>query len=87
MIGNIFFSLSPSLTYPTHRYVLYVEVAATGLCGAGEGGLINPPDPNLHYPLSTVEIAVFNQDAYDLLMDLTVIIDMAKVQIWLITIQ
>ncbi len=66
----------------TCRYTLYVEVAANGLFGAGEGGLINPPDPSRHYPLSTVDVAVFNQEAYDLLVDLTTIIDMARVGGW-----
>ena len=47
--------------------------------GAGKDGMINPPDPNKHFSLSIAEIAVFDQQVYDLIMDLTVLIDMAKV--------
>lgn len=61
------------------RFVLYVEVAANGMFGAGQGGMINPPDPDRHFPLSLSEIAVFDQQVYDLIMDLTVLYDMSKV--------
>ena len=46
--------------------------------GAGNG-LINPPDEGKHFQLSLVEIAIFNQSAYDLMMDLQVLYDMSKV--------
>ena len=54
-------------------------MAATGMFGAGEGGLINPPDPNRQYSLSMVEIVVLNKKCFEVLQDLTVIIDLAKV--------
>ena len=63
----------------THRFVLYVEVAANGMFGVGRNGMINPPDPDRHFSLSLSEIAVFDQEVYNLIMDLTVIIDMAVV--------
>ena len=47
--------------------------------GAGNGGMINPPNPDLTFVLSLAEVAVFNVDAYHLLMDLTVLAGMAKV--------
>nr|XP_058950702.1 alpha-mannosidase 2C1-like [Pocillopora verrucosa] len=57
---------------------LYVEMAANGMFGAGKDGLINAPDPKRHYTLSMAEIAVFDAEVYEVLMDLTVIIDLAK---------
>ena len=63
----------------TLRYTLYVEVAANGMFGAGKDGMINAPDPAREYTLSMAEIAVFDAAVYEVLMDLTVIIDMAKV--------
>lgn len=62
------------------RYTLYVEVAANGMFGAGKDGLINAPDPARKYTLSMAEIAVFDAAVYEVLMDLTVITDLAKVE-------
>lgn len=62
------------------RYTLYVEVAANGMFGAGKDGLINAPDPARKYTLSIAEIAVFDAAVYEVLMDLTVITDLAKVE-------
>ncbi|XP_031572230.1 alpha-mannosidase 2C1-like [Actinia tenebrosa] len=59
-------------------YTLYIEMAANEMFGAGKDGLINAPDPSRTYSLSMAEIAVFDTDCYDLLTDLTVIIDLAK---------
>ena len=50
-----------------------------GMFGAGQGGMINPPDPDRHCSLSLSEIAVFDQEVYDLIMDLTILYDMTKV--------
>lgn len=61
------------------RFVLYVEVAVNGMFGAGQGGMINPPDPDRHCSLSLSEIAVFDREVYDLIMDLTILYDMTKV--------
>lgn len=61
------------------RFVLYVEVAVNGMFGAGQGGMINPPDPDRHCSLSLSDIAVFDQEVYDLIMDLTILYDMTKV--------
>ena len=55
-------------------------MAANGMFGAGKDGLINAPDPTRQYTLSMAEIAVFDTDVYEVLMDLTVIIDLAKVR-------
>ena len=61
------------------RYTLYVEMAANGMFGAGKDGLINAPDLSRKYTLSMAEVAVFDTAYYQVLMDLTVIIDLAKV--------
>ena len=54
-------------------------MAANGMFGAGKNGLINAPDPSRHYSLSMAEIAVFDPLCYQVLIDLQVIIDLAKV--------
>ncbi|XP_072045135.1 alpha-mannosidase 2C1-like [Amphiura filiformis] len=56
---------------------LYIEMACNGMFGAGSG-LITPPDVNKTYTLSTAEIRVFNRKAYELLMDVETLYDMAK---------
>lgn len=61
------------------RFVLYVEVAVNGMFGAGQEGMINPPDPDRRCSLSLSEIAVFDREVYDLIMDLTILYDMTKV--------
>ena len=62
-----------------HRFLVYIEAVASDMFGAGAGGMINPPDPSRYYSISVAELAVFDQNVYDLLMDLTIIYDMAKV--------
>ena len=47
--------------------------------GAGKCGLINPPDPAREFSLILAEVAAFDQDVYDLMMDMTVLYDMSKV--------
>ena len=60
---------------------MYIEAVASDMFGAGSDGMINPPDPSRYYSIVMAELAVFDRDVYDLLMDLTVICDMAKVYI------
>lgn len=47
--------------------------------GVGHNGMINPPEENRYFHLNMAEIVQFDQDVYDLIMDLTLIIDIAKV--------
>ena len=61
------------------RYILYVEAVCNGMFGVGRDGMINPCDENRRFSLNMAEIAVFDQDVYDLIHDLTLLIDMAKV--------
>ncbi|KAF9922353.1 Glycoside hydrolase, 38 vacuolar alpha mannosidase, partial [Linnemannia zychae] len=56
---------------------LWVEMACNGMFGAGKNGLINPPDENRYFRLAQVEIAVPNQDAWQLFYDMQVITGMA----------
>ena len=78
--ANIFNDLYLLLLLLFQSCTLYVEMAANGMFGAGKDGLINAPDPKRHYTLSMAEIAVFDAEVYEVLMDLTVIIDLAKVR-------
>lgn len=54
-------------------------MAANGMFGAGKNGMINTPDPSQSFTLSMSEIAVIDTDCYNLINDLAVIIDLAKV--------
>ena len=60
------------------RRILYIEMACNGMFGGGSG-LIDPPSDDKTYTLSTAEIRVFNRKAYELLMDVETLYDMAKV--------
>lgn len=70
-----------SLSHNTHNdsFTVYIEAVVSGMFGAGNAGLINPPDPNRSLTVSQADIAVFDEDVYELLMDLTVLIEQAKV--------
>uniref|UniRef100_A0A914UM73 Glycoside hydrolase family 38 central domain-containing protein n=1 Tax=Plectus sambesii TaxID=2011161 RepID=A0A914UM73_9BILA len=57
---------------------LLVEVAANELFGAGNNGMIQPPDPNKTFPLNKAHIAVFNRHVYEVLMDFDILMGMAK---------
>ncbi|NXE46124.1 MA2C1 mannosidase, partial [Casuarius casuarius] len=61
-----------------HSLMLYVELACNGLFGAGKGSMIAPPDPDRRFTLSKAELAVFNRDVYELLVDLEILLDMAQ---------
>lgn len=57
---------------------VYVEVACNSLFGAGNGGMINPPDVNKTFTLKTAKLVVFREDVYQLLMDFEVLIGLCK---------
>ncbi|XP_047937398.2 alpha-mannosidase 2C1 isoform X1 [Anser cygnoides] len=61
-----------------HSVTLYVELACNGLFGAGKGTMIAPPDPNRRFTVSKAELVVFNRDVYELLVDLEILLDMAR---------
>eukprot|EP01102_Stenamoeba_stenopodia_P009334 TRINITY_DN2753_c0_g1_i1.p1 TRINITY_DN2753_c0_g1~~TRINITY_DN2753_c0_g1_i1.p1 ORF type:complete len:910 (-),score=210.70 TRINITY_DN2753_c0_g1_i1:94-2823(-) len=53
-------------------------MAANGMFGVGNNGLIKPPNPNRMFTLKTAEIACFNRDRWRLLLEFTLLVDMAK---------
>ncbi|XP_014636427.1 PREDICTED: alpha-mannosidase 2C1 isoform X5 [Ceratotherium simum simum] len=57
---------------------LYVEVACNGLLGAGKGTMIAAPDPEKMFQVSRAELAVFHRDVHKLLVDLELLLGMAK---------
>ncbi|KAM4826308.1 alpha-mannosidase 2C1 [Thomomys bottae] len=57
---------------------LYVEVACNSLLGAGKDSMIAPPDPDRTFQLSRAELAVFRRDVHQLLMDLELLLGIAK---------
>nr|KAF6501257.1 mannosidase alpha class 2C member 1 [Molossus molossus] len=59
---------------------LYVEVACSGLLGAGKGTMIAAPDPEKMFQVSRAELALFHQDVHKLLVDLELLLGMAKAQ-------
>uniref|UniRef100_A0A8D2DK25 Alpha-mannosidase 2C1 n=1 Tax=Sciurus vulgaris TaxID=55149 RepID=A0A8D2DK25_SCIVU len=59
---------------------LYVEVACNGLLGAGKGSMIAAPDLEKTFRLSRAELAVFHRDVHKLLVDLELLLGIAKAQ-------
>ncbi|XP_063971164.1 alpha-mannosidase 2C1-like [Lytechinus pictus] len=56
---------------------LYIEMACNKILGAGNG-LIDAPILDSTFTLSQAELALFNRDAYDLMMDVEILVDMVK---------
>ena len=54
-------------------------MACNGLFGAGDNGMINPADPNRYFTLSCCEAVMFDRQVYDLIRDVELLHDMAKV--------
>ncbi|KAG8514576.1 Alpha-mannosidase 2C1 [Galemys pyrenaicus] len=57
---------------------LYVEVACNGLLGAGKGNMIAAPDLEKMFQVSRAELAVFHRDVHKLLVDLELLLGVAK---------
>lgn len=73
---------SLGLRLPPHvcSLTLYVEVACNGLLGAGKGTMIAAPDPGKKFQVSRAELAVFRRDVHKLLVDLELLLGIAKVR-------
>lgn len=56
-----------------------MEVACNGLLGAGKGSMIAAPDPEKMFQVSRAELAVFHRDVHKLLVDLELLLGIAKV--------
>lgn len=61
-----------------HSMTLYIEMACNGLFGAGQGGMIGPVDPNKTFTLQKAELAVYNRNVEELLLDFEILYDMAR---------
>ncbi|EFA80368.1 alpha-mannosidase [Heterostelium album PN500] len=60
------------------KYHLMVEMACNGMFGVGKDGLINPCDPDKTFALSKCELAVFDNECYQLYTYFTMLYDIAK---------
>lgn len=60
------------------KMTLYIEMACNGLFGAGRGGDIEPPDMDRCYELEECCLAVFDPNAWGLLHDVTLLLEVAK---------
>lgn len=54
-------------------------MACNRILGEGKDSMIGPPDMNKTFTLSQAEIAVFDREVYDLIIDIETLHDMAKV--------
>lgn len=54
-------------------------MACNGLFGVGKNGMIAPTDPSKNFTLQRVEIAIFDRDVYNLILDLEILHGMSKV--------
>ncbi|XP_056655115.1 alpha-mannosidase 2C1 isoform X6 [Monodelphis domestica] len=57
---------------------LYVEAACSGLLGAGKGSMIDPPDSEKTFSVTRADLAVFHRDVYELIIDMEILLGMAK---------
>lgn len=54
-------------------------MACNGLFGVGKNGMIAPSDPSKNFTLQRVEIAIFDRDVYNLILDMEILHGMSKV--------
>ena len=62
-----------------------MEAAANGMFGSGRNGMINSPDPARRFPLNFVEVALFDLEVYNLLIELKILYDISKVILTLLS--
>ncbi|XP_065655728.1 alpha-mannosidase 2C1 isoform X2 [Hydra vulgaris] len=60
------------------KYLIYIEMSASGMFGAGKGGMINSPDPNKFFTLSQLEIVRFNRRIYEIIRDLKILVEVSQ---------
>ncbi|XP_078331778.1 alpha-mannosidase 2C1-like [Crassostrea virginica] len=75
---RISFPLSTVLGKNETRCSLYVEMACNAILGEGKDSMIGPPNMDKSFTLSQAEIAVFDREVYDLIIDIETLHDMAK---------
>ena len=54
-------------------------MACNAILGEGKDSMIGPPNMDKSFTLSQAEIAVFDREVYDLIIDIETLHDMAKV--------
>ncbi|CAL4079511.1 unnamed protein product, partial [Meganyctiphanes norvegica] len=72
------FRISQCWDKKSESFCYYIEMACNNMFGAGNNGMISPPDMNKQFTLELAEISVFDVDVYKLLIDLQILHDMAK---------
>lgn len=60
------------------EHTIYIEMACNKMFGNGKGDSINPPDPNVYFPLVTADLVSVNLDARALFYDFWIIGDAAR---------
>jgi len=60
------------------EHTIYIEMACNRMFGNGNGDSINPPDPNVYFPLVTADLVSVNLDARALHYDFWIIGDAAR---------
>ncbi|KAJ3111536.1 Glycoside hydrolase, 38 vacuolar alpha mannosidase [Phlyctochytrium bullatum] len=63
---------------PNEHFSFYIEIACNGMFGNGDGGFIEPPDPNREFTLKKAELAVPNLEAWALLWDVEILLGLVK---------
>ena len=58
---------------------IFIEMACNGLFGAGNNGLIQPPNKDKYYVVKTVKLAVKDQEITHLIRDFEILIGFVKV--------
>ncbi len=66
------------LSHPDESHTFYIETSMNGMFGTGEGGLIQPPNPNRHFTLNTADLVAPNMDALRLFWDFWIIKDISR---------
>lgn len=64
------------------RHTIYIEMACNHLFGIGSLALVKPEDDKRTFTLAQAELAVFDRDVYNLILDVETLHDIAKVQVF-----
>ncbi|XP_054706199.1 LOW QUALITY PROTEIN: alpha-mannosidase 2C1-like [Uloborus diversus] len=72
------FIISCNTTLEDLRQTFYVEMACNTLLGSGSPTMISPPDRKRYFTLELADIAVFDRQVFDLVMDFEVLHGIAK---------
>lgn len=72
------FIITRGATLEDLRQTYYIEMACNTIFGGGSPNMISPPDTKKYFTLQQADIAVFDRQVFDLVMDLEVLYGMAK---------